>query len=394
MHYETDTKGTADAREQVRQIELEIEIANKEKEVSLIQKEIDLLNEKLDLLDEQENEINDYYDKLISETERFYDQQLKNLEKQRKETEAFFDAQVKGLEQRKEKFQELTELLEKSELSAKLKQLGIDEEALLNGSEEEFEKLKNAYMDIVFQLNQGNDEVLNALRELSGYDGTAPAMLEDSNAELDTMNENLTTSNTNVGNVNSSLGETASTTATVASNVSDISTNLSEANGLLTEETTAFNNLKQAVDEVIETINQKTDAVKAEQEAVGIATSDEMANFLLLKEKILEVKETLESFGTQNEGIIHDIAVAIESLNEITLDDGLITQFNNLKEAIDSVTAAISGGGGNPQKVKDLEVDLALARAANLEVKVPKVKEAVVTLSLVLLSKWVKLHKK
>ena len=346
LHYEIDSKSVRDAKEKVDEAKRQIEIANIQKEIDLLEDQKDLLNEQIDLLNEQADAVNDYYDNLIKQTEAYYDQQLKNLEKQRKETEAFFDAQVKGLEQRKEKFQELTEILEKAELSAKLKQLGIDEEALLNGSEEEFEKLKNAYMDIVFQLNQGNDEVLNALRELSGYDGTAPAMLEDSNAELDTMNENLTTSNTNVGNVNSSLGETASTTATVASNVSDISTNLSEANGLVTEETTAFNNLKQAVDEVIETINQKTDAVKAEQEAVGIATSDEMANFLLLKEKILEVKETLESFGTQNEGIIHDIAVAIESLNEITLDDGLITQFNNLKEAIDSVTAAISGGGG------------------------------------------------
>ena len=40
--------------------------------------------------------------------------------------------------------------------STKLKQLGIDEEALLNGSEEEFNKLKDAYMNIVFQLNEGN----------------------------------------------------------------------------------------------------------------------------------------------------------------------------------------------------------------------------------------------
>lgn len=55
----------------------------------------------MDLLDEQENEINDYYDKLISETEKFYDQQLKNLEKQRKETEAFFESLLKNLETQK-----------------------------------------------------------------------------------------------------------------------------------------------------------------------------------------------------------------------------------------------------------------------------------------------------
>ena len=36
----------------------------------------------------------------------------------------------------------------------------------------------------------------------------------------------------------------------------------------------------------------------------------------------------------------------IASLNNISLDEGIIAQFASLKEAIDSVTTAISGGGG------------------------------------------------
>lgn len=220
MHYENDSQGIFDAKEQVRQIELEIEIANKEKQIDLIEKEIDLLNGKLDLLDEEENRVNDFYDNLSKQTENYYDQQIKALEKQRKETESYFESITKSLETQKSKFQELTEILEKAELSAKLKQLGIDEEALLNGSEEEFNKLKDAYMNIVFQLNEGNDEVLNKLRELSGYEGTAPTMLEESNTKLGTMNDELGTANTEVGNVNSSLDKTASTTSDVATNVS------------------------------------------------------------------------------------------------------------------------------------------------------------------------------
>lgn len=378
MHYQNDSQGIFDAKEQVRQIELEIEIANKEKQIDLIEKEISLLENKLDILDEEEDRINDYFDNLSKQTEAYYDQQIKALENQRKETEKFYESITKSLEQRKDKFQELTELLEKAELSAKLKQLGIDEEALLNGSEEEFEKLKNAYMNIVFQLNEGNDEVLNSLRELSGYEGTAPAMLEDSNSKLDTMNTELGTANQEVSNVNSSLSETATTTGNVATNVSDVNTNIGETVGLVNDEKGAFDELKQTIDLIVEAINQKIQAIEAEQSTVANVVGSEMANFQLLINKILEVKESLDAVnntvatmdrqpidnltnafqllydqlilvsntigaGIEGEG---GIASAINALNEISLEEGIITQFTNLKTAIDSVTSAISGGGG------------------------------------------------
>lgn len=383
MHYENDSQGIFDAKEQVRQIELEIEIANKEKQIDLIEKEIDLLNGKLDLLDEEENRVNDFYDNLSKQTENYYDQQIKALEKQRKETESYFESITKSLETQKSKFQELTEILEKAELSAKLKQLGIDEEALLNGSEEEFQKLKDAYMNIVFQLNEGNDEVLSSLRELSGYDGTAPAMLSDSNTELDTMNSNLATSNTNVGSVNSSLGETAAKTSDVATNVGELESSLSTVNGLVTEEQTAFNNLREKIDEVITAINEKITATQAGQATTALATTTEMACYMLLRDKILEVKDSLETISNTTtmldatpvnnlttafqllynqlllvsatlgagmegaeEGAVGGITSAINALNEISLEEGIIAQFTNLKTAIDEVTSAIGGGGG------------------------------------------------
>ena len=170
-------------------------------------------------------------------------------------------------------------------------------------------------------------------------------MLSDSNTELDTMNGNLDTANQNVGNVNSSLSETASTTSDVASNVNDMSSSLTEATALVLEEQAAFENLKTKIDDVIEAINLKIEAIQTEQKVVETATSSEMADFLLLKEKILEVKETLESFGTPKDGLIHNIAAAIESLNEVSLEDGIIGQFTQLKEAVEAVASAISGGG-------------------------------------------------
>lgn len=332
-------------------------------------------------MDEQADAVNKYYDEQIKQTEKYYDSLIKNLEKQRKETEAYYESLTKSLEQRKDKFQELTEILEKAELSAKLKQLGIDEEALLNGSEEEFNKLKDAYMNIVFQLNEGNDEVLNKLRELSGYEGTAPAMFEESNTKLGTMNDELGTANTEVGNVNSSLTETASTTSDVATNVSDVNTNIGETVGLVNDEKGAFDDLKQTIDLIVEAINQKIQAIETGQSTVASAVGSEMANFQLLINKILEVKEKLDEVnntvttmerqpvdnlanafqllydklllvsnllgvGVEGEGAVNGISGAIQALNEISLEEGIIAQFTNLKTAIDSVTAAISGGGG------------------------------------------------
>lgn len=381
MHYEADTSGIGDAKEAVDDAKRQIEIANIQKEIDLLEDQKDLLSEQITLLDEQADAVNKYYEEQISQTEKFYDQQLKNLEKQRKETESYFESITKNLENQKSKFQELTEILEKAELSAKLKQLGIDEEALLNGSEEEFNKLKDAYMNIVFQLNEGNDEVLNKLRELSGYEGTAPTMLEESNTKLGTMNDELGTANTEVGNVNSSLDKTASTTSDVATNVSDVNTNIGETVGLVNDEKGAFDELKQTIDLIVEAINKKIQAIEAGQSTVTTAVGSEMTNFQLLINKILEVKEKLDSVndtvatmnrqpidnltsafqllydklllvsnllgvGVEGEGAVNGISGAIQALNEISLEEGIIAQFTNLKTAIDSVTAAISGGGG------------------------------------------------
>lgn len=354
MHYEADTSGIRDAKEKVDEAKRQIEIANIQKEIDLLEDQKDLLNEQITLLDEQADAVTKYYDEQIKQTEKFYDQQLKALEKQRKETEAYYDSLTKSLEQRKEKFQELTEILEKAELSAKLKQLGIDEEALLNGSEEEFEKLKNAYMNIVTQLMDGNDKVLDNLGQLSNYNGTAPSMLEESNTKLGTMNDELGNANKEVGNVNSSLGETASTTSTVATNVGTVVDGLNQMpeSGKVSGLAGEFETLAEKIGEVAKALGigegesvgtlckamSDLNTVTLGSESEGI-----IGQFTLLKQAILDVIETIGSSEAQTIG---SLMASIAQLNSITLDESIIKQFNSLKTAIDSVTAAISGGGG------------------------------------------------
>lgn len=371
MHYVADEQGIRDAREDVDDARRQIEIADIEKEIDLLESQKDLLNEQIDLLDKQADKINE-----------FYDAQIKTLEKQKEETEKYFESLTKALEDSKSKYTELTEIADKAELSAKLAQLGIDEAALLSGSEEEFQKLKNAYMDTVFQLNEGNTQVLSKLQELSGYSGTAPALLSDSNSALDTMNGKLDLSNQSVGTVNSSLGAAAAIAGEIASNVGTLETSLGIVNTFLTDEQTAFSNLKATIDEVITALNLKIQAIQAAQSAAGIATTMEIAYFLLLRDKIDEIKQSIAGINDaiiiidrqpidhladsfqhlyeqillvsttlgsgmegQGAGLAGNIISAMQALNKISFEEGIIAQLTNLKTAIDAVTNAISGGG-------------------------------------------------
>ncbi len=352
ISYVQDLSGARDKKQAVEDAELEIAIANKEKDIKLIEKDIKLLEERkssingqIDLLDKQIDEISKMYDKMISESEQYWD----NL--------------IKGLQDYKSRWEELGEIEENAKLISTLKQLGIETDDILNMSEEAFSKFKDEYIGILADIYSGNDSMLSALSDTTGrsvdemgsyitatqgyidcLSGLGESLNPVSEA-IGNVDENMESLSSTASEANENLTDTVSKTDTVATNVGNLNASLSETNGLVTEEQTAFDNLKTKIDEVIEAINLKTEAIQAEQEAVGIATSNEMADFLLLKEKILEVKETLESFGTQDEGLIHNIATAIESLNEISLEDGIIGQFAQLKEAVEAVASAISGGG-------------------------------------------------
>lgn len=400
--WDIDTSGLREAKQKVEDDKLEIAIANKEKEIKLIEKEIDLLenrksgiSEQMDLLDKQIDQINDYYNKLISDTEKYWD----NL--------------IKGLQDYKSRWEELAEIEENAKLISTLKQLGIEVDDVLGMSEEAFSKFKDEYVGILADIYSGNDSMLSALSDTTGksvdqmgsyldstqgyidslsgmgdsLDPLAESIgnVEESMGTLSTTasdaDENLSNAASSVDSVNSSLDETASTTSDVATNVSDANTNISESVGLVNSEKDAFSDLKQIIDEVIRAIELKTQAVQEEQNTVASAVESEMANFQLLINKIQEVKEKLDEVNNtvttmdrqpidnlanafqllydkvllvsnllgvsaDGESAVNGISGAIQALNEISLEEGIIAQFTNLKTAIDSVTAAISGGGG------------------------------------------------
>ncbi len=187
MHYVTDTSGIREAKEEVDSAKAEIRIA-----------EIEELIEKS----------NNYYDSLIKKTKDYYESMVGLLEGQKKQ------------------FESLQDLLNEAQMSALLKELGLNEEALLSGSSEEFNKLRDAYLGILADLSSGNQNVLSALSQLSGM-GTLPSYLgETAGAVSDlayqagSLRENL--SGIDSSNVNETLANTAGASSSASEKVQGV----------------------------------------------------------------------------------------------------------------------------------------------------------------------------
>ena len=387
--WDTDTRGIRDAREKVREDQEALRIDGLKNEISLIQKEIDLLEEKKDSLSDEQDRIQ----KLMDESNKYYDNLIKQQEK-------MWDSIIKGMEQNKSRWEELAEVEEIAKAFSYIQQvfgdLGYTVEDVLNGSDAAFEDFKSRYISLISDVNNNSDftkglvyatgvakENLGSFLDKTKETGAGIDDLSSKGSELDSVAEGMDGIATSASTADTNLSNAAASVGDVATNVSTLNDNLSQVNGLITEEQASFNNLKEKIDEVITKIKEKTSAIQEEQQIVGGAVSSEMADFLLLKGKIDEVQQSIGSIGDTinqldssailklldafqllynklvlisitlgagmegaEEGAVGGIASAIQALNEISLAEGIIAQFTNLKTAIDEVTSAISGGGG------------------------------------------------
>mgnify|MGYP001071263908 FL=1 len=241
MVYEADTSGIRDAKQEVEDAKLEIDISKIEKEIGLLEEEKDLLQERIDLLDKEAEQVNQYYDQLIAQTEKHY------------------DAMVKGLEDYKSQFEALTDLLENAQLEASLSELGINMDALLSGSQEEFEKLKTAYIGILADMSRGNDGVLEQLSRLSGIstesisylNATKGALEELGNVTLEGLEESIGGIGESASTLSTSAGEASAAAGSIQESVRNMSQSIAPLN-------TELGNLKTLIGELIALLNSIT----------------------------------------------------------------------------------------------------------------------------------------
>lgn len=329
MHYINDSSGARSAKEKVDDAKFEIEIAKKE--IKLIEEEIDLLEEQkdaiqdqIDALDKQADSIEKYYSKMISEQEKYFDSLISNMEKQ------------------KSKWEELAEIEEIAKAYSAIEQvfgdMGYTVQDILNGNEQAFEDFKSKYISLMNDMNSNAsfaeglsyatgvaEENLGSFLDKTKETADGISDLSAKGSELNTVAEGMgglaesaTTANANTGELAASMGELGTNTEGISDNLTNINDAL---NGL-----------------------PETDKL-----------ADLAATFTSLGEAIQAVADVL---GIGEEGAVSTLVSALNEISTLSLDGGgdggeegagggIISQFNNLKTAVDDVTNAISGGGSS-----------------------------------------------
>lgn len=321
--WDTDTRGIRDAREKVREDQEALRIDGLKNEISLIQKEIDLLEEKKDALSEEQDRIQ----KLMDESNKYYDNLIKQQEK-------YWDSIIRGMEQNKSRWEELAEVEEIAKAFSYIQQvfgdLGYTVEDVLNGSDAAFEDFKSRYISLISDVNNNSDfteglvyatgvakenlgsfldktkETAEGLDELGGKGSEMDSVTES----MDKLSDSATTASTSTGEIASNMGELNTNTEGLSDNLNGIGnalTGIPEADKFDTL-TTSFTNLG--------------DAIKGVASALGVG----------------------------EEGTVGGLVGALQELSGLSLgeeDTGILSQFNNLKTAVEGVTSAISGGGSS-----------------------------------------------
>lgn len=315
LHYVQDLSGMRDAKQAVEDAELEIEIAEKEKQIKLIEKEIKLLeerkgsiNDQVDLLDTQIDEINKMYDKLISETESYWD----NL--------------ISGMEDYKSRWEELAEIEENAKLISTLRQLGIEEDDILGMSEEAFANFKNEYLGILADIYSGNDSMLSALSAATGLNvEQMGSYLEATQQYLDSLGGK--------GEVQNPLAEAI---GNVDRNIGNLSSTALDANSKIGETVDKTDNIATNIGNIADELNQIPDS----QNITSLADA-----FSALA---LSISAVAQALGISEDAEISSLTQAISDLNSIQLDESITEPFTKLKTAVNSVISAICGGGEGP----------------------------------------------
>lgn len=241
MGYEADTSGVRDAKQEVEDAKLEIDVSKIEKEIDLLEDEKGILQERIELLEKEAEQVNKYYDNLI------------------KQTELHYDSMIKGLEDYKAQFEGLTDLLENAQLESALAELGINMDALLNGSQEEFEKLKTAYIGILADMSRGNDGVLDQLSRLSGistqsisyldatkgaFEGLGDVALEGLESSVDGIGESVNALSTSAGEASTAVGKIQESVSSTSQSITPLNEELGNLKTLISGLTELLNNIK------------------------------------------------------------------------------------------------------------------------------------------------------
>ena len=324
MHYVIDTSKIRDQKEKVDEDREDLYILQLEKQKDLIDDEIELLEDRKDALEDQKDAIekmkdasNDYFESMIKQTETYYDKLIESLDKT------------------KSRWEELADLKEEAEMKGRmeeiLEQYGVTADDVVNMSEETFQAFKNDYLAILSDLYSGNEQMQSAIADTAG---TTTDQLESYIAKTQEYIDSL---------ISMDMSDTAASMDNTAESMDKLSTATSDANENTKAMSENMGTLSTNTAELGENATVVSDALSSipDAEKFNVLTT----SFTNLAEAIKSVADAL---GVSGNGTVNSLVDTLQSLSTISIDadgNGLITQFNNLKTAIEGVTSAISGGG-------------------------------------------------
>ena len=324
MHYVIDTSKIRDQKEKVDEDREDLYILQLEKQKDLIDDEIELLEDRKDALEDQKDAIekmkdasNDYFESMIKQTETYYDKLIESLDKT------------------KSRWEELADLKEEAEMKGRMEEIlaqyGVTADDVVNMSEETFQAFKNDYLAILSDLYSGNEQMQSAIADTAG---TTTDQLESYIAKTQEYIDSL---------ISMDMSDTAASMDNTAESMDKLSTATSDANENTKAMSENMGTLSTNTAELGENASTVSDALSSipDAEKFNVLTT----SFTNLAEAIKSVADAL---GVSGNGTVNSLVDTLQSLSTISIDadgNGLITQFNNLKTAIEGVTSAISGGG-------------------------------------------------
>lgn len=317
--YRPDENAIRKQQQNVEDKETDIRIAQYEKEISYLEErqekleeQKDILAEQADLIDKQIDAVNEHYDKLIEQTEKMYDSMIESLEKQKSQWEELIA------------FKEVAEAY--SPIQQVFGDLGYTVQDVMDGNGQAFEDFKAKYISLLSDMNS------NA----SFQEGLAYAV-GDASDKLGVLDE--------------AIGKTSETLSTLADSVPDLSPISGEFEKISTTSEGAATGVGEVAD-AVSTIAENTSGLDSlnnlpDSETVkGLATE-----FGTLATNLEAISKAL---GLSEEGAIGSLVSQLQTITsmEIATEGGLVEYFNNLADAIDKATMALTGqsSGGTGEK--------------------------------------------
>lgn len=223
MVYKNDPNAIRNAKQAVDDAKTEIEIADKEKQISLIENEISLLESRKNLIGDQQEDL----DKQLDALDEYYKKLIDN-------TEAYYSALIKPIEDYKAQFANIVDIEKSATFIEQLESLGYSVDDILSLNASSLENFKSNYLGILRDMYDDNTQMVDAIKQVSGLEGEFVGYLSQSQPYIDSLARlDLSSTQTAIDSANSGIHSFADGAELATVNITtmaDTVTNLLEGN--------------------------------------------------------------------------------------------------------------------------------------------------------------------